>query len=65
MFYTDDPVRDFERYDAHQEERRRRRRRGTCSHCGEDVYDYEDYYDIDGELLHDDCLRGWAEQYKK
>lgn len=63
--WTDDPVRDFHRHEAEQEERRSRRRVGRCLHCRETVYDYEDYYDIEGDLLHEDCLMDWAAQYKK
>lgn len=64
MFYTDDPATDFDRWDADQERKRERHVRGRCTHCGEDVYDWEDYYDIEGDLLHEDCLVSWAEQYK-
>lgn len=35
-----------------------------CSVCGEDIVAGEDFYDIDGETIHDDCLREWAEQYR-
>lgn len=37
---------------------------GTCAGCGGDIYDDESYYDIDGELVHEDCLDRWAEQYR-
>jgi hypothetical protein len=36
---------------------------GKC-YCGEDILSNEDYYDIDGELIHEDCLREWAEQFR-
>lgn len=36
---------------------------GYCEHCKEAVYRYEDYYDIDGELVHEDCLTDWAKKY--
>lgn len=65
MYYTDDPVADFNRWDADMERRREEHCRGRCTHCGEEVYDYDDYYDIEGELLHEDCLYDWAAQYKK
>ena len=48
MTWTDDPVRDFERYDAEQEEKMS----GfpTCSICGEVVYD--DYLtDMYGDII--------------
>lgn len=65
MCWTDDPVADFKRWDGEMHRRQERCRRGRCLHCGEDIYDYEDYYDVDGILLHEDCLFDWAAQYKK
>lgn len=38
---------------------------GTCEHCNEPIYAWEDHYDIEGELLHDDCLVDWADKYRK
>ena len=64
-YYSDDPVRDFDRWDADQERRRERCHRGRCTHCGEDVYEYDDYYDIEGDLVHSECLVDWAEQYRR
>lgn len=64
-FYSDDPVRDAERYDEYLEGRRERHCRGECIHCGEAVYDYDDHYDIEGDVLHQECLTGWAEQYRR
>ena len=37
---------------------------GACAGCGGDIYDDESYYDIDGELVHEDCIDRWAEQYR-
>lgn len=37
---------------------------GKCEGCGEPIYPYEEYYDIEGELVHWDCLREWADKYK-
>ena len=64
-FYSDDPVRDFDRWDAEMERNRMRHRRGRCIHCDEDIYEGEPHYDIDGDLLHEDCLWGWAQEYKR
>lgn len=36
---------------------------GTCVECGDPIGYGEEYYDIEGELLHWDCLREWAEKY--
>lgn len=36
---------------------------GVCW-CGSQIRADEDYYEIDGELIHDDCLHEWAQQYR-
>ena len=36
---------------------------GKCEHCGDDIYASEDYYEIEGEIIHEDCLREWAEKF--
>ncbi len=38
---------------------------GVCAECGEAIAYGEDYYDIEGELLHEDCLREWAEKFRR
>lgn len=39
---------------------------GYCAHCDEPIYEGEDYYDIEGDvILHEDCLTDWARQYLK
>lgn len=38
---------------------------GECEYCHEPIHEGEDYYDIDGTLLHDDCDLDWLRQYKK
>lgn len=53
MFYSDDPARDFDRWD--QELERRRARRPECSHCGERIQDEEAYY-INGEFICPKCM---------
>lgn len=37
---------------------------GVCAACGDDIYEDEDHYEIDGELVHEDCLELWAGEYK-
>lgn len=37
---------------------------GKCVVCGGDIVALDDYYEIDGDLIHDDCLREWAKQFK-
>lgn len=34
-----------------------------CDHCGGEIYEGEEYYDIDGQYIHEDCLRDFAEDY--
>lgn len=57
MFYSDDPIRDAEQYHTEPSVI------GKCEHCGDYIYADEDYYDIEGEIIHEDCLREWAEKY--
>ena len=65
MFYSDNPVRDAERWLAYQDKQAEAHRVGRCAHCGDDIFGYEEYYDFDGDLVHEDCLHGWAQNYKK
>ena len=37
---------------------------GACAHCGDPVLDYEEYYEINGELIHGDCILDWLEKFK-
>lgn len=37
---------------------------GKCEYCGEDILSGDEHYAIDGEMLHWDCLREWAEKYR-
>lgn len=66
-YWTNDPVSDAERWASREDERPLL---GKCEICGEEIhggdgwYEPDDAYDIDGELICDDCLRKWAEKYK-
>ena len=53
MTYTDDPVADFERYDAQRQ--RELDKLPKCEHCGEPIQD-ETLVDFDGTLYHCDCF---------
>lgn len=33
-----------------------------CEHCNEPIYDYEEYWNFDGDRVHDDCLTDWLER---
>ena len=50
---TNDPIRDFELYDAEQEEKAEKLPR--CSCCGEPIFD-DYFYRIDDEIYCEDCL---------
>ena len=53
MPWTDDPIADYNRYCA--EEERQMAKLPKCGCCGYRVTD-ETYYDIDGEILCEECL---------
>ena len=53
MAWTDDPVADFERYDAEQE--RKLERLPTCSCCDEPIQD-DYFYQINDENICVHCL---------
>jgi len=52
MFYTDDPVADYERYDAEQS--RRLERRPICCCCEEHIQEEKAFY-YDSEWFCPDC----------
>lgn len=37
---------------------------GECAACGDLIYAHEERYDIEGELIHADCLTDWAKKYE-
>lgn len=53
MYYTDDPIADFERYDRDCE--REMQRLPVCAECGERITD-DDCYEINGEIICTECL---------
>ena len=53
MFITDDPLADFDRYEAEQQ--RRLERYPKCDYCDSHITD-EFYYDLDGDIVCEDCL---------
>lgn len=36
-----------------------------CCYCEDSIYEGEEIYDIDGDIIHEDCLRDWARIFKK
>lgn len=66
MFYSDDPARDFDRWDT--EQARREARLPVCENpkCKKRIND-DFYWEIDGEILCEDCMnlryRKYTEDY--
>lgn len=58
MFITDDPIADFHRHDAEQQEQLEHL--PMCECCEEYIQD--DYYELGGEILCKECL---DDNYKK
>ena len=53
MFYTDDPIRDFDRWD--REQAQRLAKLPKCSICGEPI-DQDRALELDGEFICDSCI---------
>lgn len=53
MFYTDDPLRDFDRWDAEQQDRLKDL--PVCDDCGETITSESAFY-IDGSWICEDCI---------
>ena len=63
MYYSDDPGRDYDRYDRDREGWLSSR--PICSVCGEYIQD-DTCYEFDVDLVCQDCLREYCESnYKK
>lgn len=60
MHYTDDPVRDAERYQMDLE-RENPPKVILCDECGIDIYPGQKYYNIDGNKFCKDCIELFAE----
>lgn len=61
MMWTNNPARDAERYHEHLEDSGKKI--GVCEHCSDPIFEGEDYYDIDGDMVHEDCIRDYAERW--
>lgn len=63
-FYTDNPIKDFERHDAEQE--RELDKLPKCAECDHPIQD-DECYEIGDELICHECLiknhRKWTENY--
>jgi hypothetical protein len=38
---------------------------GECQHCKSVILNWEDYYDFESVLIHDDCVLDYFHQFKK
>ena len=54
----------WEDHEAKLEREAREHVIGYCAVCDEAVYDDSDYFDVNGELVHFECLGEWAEQFR-
>ena len=59
MFFTEDPVSDFERFDAEQE--KRLEQLPVCADCEEHIQDEEAYY-INGEWICERCIDSYRRE---
>ena len=60
MFYTDDPLDDYYRYEAEQE--RKLKMLPKCCECDERIQE-EYLFDIDGDLVCEDCLQDYMQKH--
>ena len=64
MYYTDDPLRDFERYDAEQQAELDKL--PICAECGKPIQS-EKCCEIDGGVICEGCLENnhmrWVDDY--
>ena len=35
---------------------------GYCDHCGGEIYEGEEVYEIDGNIIHEDCLLDYVRE---
>lgn len=54
MYFSDDPVADYDRHCAEQE--RKLAKYPKCDNCGEYITD-EYFYNIDGTFICEDCMK--------
>lgn len=57
---TNDPVSDFNRYDAMQQ--RELERCPKCDYCDEHIT-ADNYYDLDGDIVCEDCLDRYFKRF--
>lgn len=50
--------------ESRREQSRKEHVVGVCANCGEEVLSYEEHYNINGDLVHGDCVMVWLEQFR-
>ena len=58
MFMSDDPLRDYDRWEAEQE--KRLAKRPHCADCDQPIQDEEAYY-INGEWICEECMEAYRQ----
>lgn len=58
MYFSNDPVADYDRHCAQQE--RKLKKFPKCDNCGEHITD-EYFYNIDGTFLCEECIRDYRQ----
>lgn len=51
--------------DAHDYANRDIPSRGMCAVCKEPIPTWDMYYEIEDDLIHDECIYDWLEQFRK
>ena len=59
MYYTDDPIADFNDYDA--EQNRRLEEMPVCADCDEHIHDETAFY-INGEWICENCMDAYRRE---
>lgn len=59
MFRTDDPIADFNRYDAKRE--RALKKYPKCCWCDEPITD-DHFYNVEGNHVHTDCIVDFCDE---
>ena len=60
ILWTDNPERDAARY----YEENKPKKIGVCEQCSDPIYEGDDHYDIDGDMVHWDCLTDYMDKYR-
>lgn len=67
MYRTDDPIRDYDRWEIEQLNRYNRSVQNApcCTWCGASVIDFDFVYDVNGDYICEDCIDSCKESTDK